>query len=259
MEYEFLAIGLFIIGLLIGSFLNVVIYRLPLGKSVVSPRSACPKCGFSLKPWHNIPVFSYLFLKGKCVSCDKKIPFRYPLVELLTGCLFLGAFLTQPFDLSFWIRDLPFLSILIAIAFIDLDHQIIPDELSLGGLVYGLLTAYFATRIGIVSSLMGAFFGFSVFYALSYAYYKVSGKIGLGGGDIKYLAMAGAFLGLEGVFYTLLLSSLSGAVIGIFVGIVQKEKNLMGMSIPYGPFLVFGSLVYYFIGDFLWLQFTTLM
>jgi leader peptidase (prepilin peptidase)/N-methyltransferase len=248
-----------LLGLMVGSFLNVVIARLPHGESVVKPRSRCPSCGKLIAWYDNIPVLSFSLLRAKCRHCQKRISFRYPLVELMTGVLFLAAEVRYGWSLSLWIRDWPFLAILVAVTFIDLDHRIIPDPLSLGGLVLGLLTCFLDPRISALQSVIGAALGFGVFFLLAWGYQKYSGKSGLGGGDVKLLAMLGAFLGPSGVFSTILISSVLGSVVGIGWALIKGKKDLMKVSIPYGPFLVVGGLYYYLFGDFTWLQFTTQM
>jgi leader peptidase (prepilin peptidase)/N-methyltransferase len=156
---------------------------------------------------------------------------------------------------ALFFRDWPFLGLLLAITFIDLEHRIIPDTLSLGGLLLGLLTCWAVPDPGWIGSLVGAFIGVFTFYALAWIYQRLSGRSGLGGGDIKLLAMLGAFVGPQGVFATILISSVFGSLVGIVWGLAQQKKDMMKLSIPYGPFLVFGALYYYFLGDILWFQF----
>jgi leader peptidase (prepilin peptidase)/N-methyltransferase len=262
--------NLFVIvfGLLIGSFLNVVIARLPHGQSIVRPGSRCPHCEHVLRWYENIPVFSYLALRGRCKSCKAAISVRYPVVELLTALLFLAAKLRFGLSLELILRDFPFIAILIAVTFIDLDLRIIPDPLSLGGLVWGLITALIfsfiptsfggGASIGWLSSLAGACVGFSIFYGLAWIYYRLTRRSGLGGGDIKLLAMLGAYLGVAGVFTTVLVSSVFGSLVGISWALIQRQKNkesVMLVSIPYGPFLVVGGLYHYFLSDLIWFQF----
>ncbi len=245
-----------VLGLLIGSFLNVVVVRLPQKKSIVFPPSQCTSCKAKIRWWDNIPVVSYIFLLGKCRNCRKKISFRYPVIELLTGLLFLTARIRFGWSPLLFIHDWPFLALLVAITFIDLEHRIIPDSLSLGGLVLGLTTSWFVPSFGLSSALIGAGVGFGVFYLLAWGYEKYSGVMGLGGGDIKLLAMLGSFVGLGGVYATILIASVFGSLIGIGWGLVTGKKGLMKVSIPFGPFLVFGALYYYFLGEIYWFQFT---
>jgi leader peptidase (prepilin peptidase)/N-methyltransferase len=247
----------FAFGLVFGSFTNVIVARLPHGQSVSKPASRCPNCETPILKRHNIPLLGYAMLKGKCRGCKAPISPRYPIIELLGGLLFLASELKYGWSPLLLIRDWPFLIILLAVTFIDLEHRIIPDKLSLGGLVLGLATSYFVPDLGLLWSVAGAAMGFGLFYALAWAYSRSSGKSGLGGGDIKLLAMMGAFLGPGGVFATILISSVLGSLIGLGWALAMKQKNVMGLAIPYGPFLVIGGLYYYFLGDILWLQFMT--
>jgi leader peptidase (prepilin peptidase)/N-methyltransferase len=247
-------------GLVIGSFLNVVIYRLPRGLSLVKPASRCPGCEKPIRAYQNIPLLSYLWLRGKCSNCRQKISIRYPVVELTTALLFIAV--TVRFGLSpvTIFRDWVFVSILVAVTFIDLEHRIIPDYLSLGGLAWGLLTCYWSPT-GWVSCLSGAALGFGAFYALAWIYQSIAGRSGLGGGDIKLLAMLGAFLGPGGVFASILISSVFGSLVGLSWALAAKirgkKDGIMTFAIPYGPFLVVGGLYFYLLSDYLWFQFMT--
>src|SRR6185437_6461175 len=157
------------------------------------------------------------------------------------------------------IHDWIFVSLLIAITFIDLEHRIIPDSLSLSGLLIGLATSWLTPGLGIFDSIIGAGFGFCAFYGLAWAYLRFTGRSGLGGGDIKLIAMIGAFLGSGGVFATIFISSIFGSLVGIAWAIARGRKEVMKLAIPYGPFLVVGALYYYLLGDILWFRFTTPM
>lgn len=247
------------LGLVLGSFANVVIHRLPRDKSVVSPPSACPRCNSRVRWVDNIPVISFLLLRGRCRSCKESISIRYPIIELLMAALFLLCYARFGANALLFARDLPLMFLAVVITFIDLDHRIIPDELSYGGLALGLATAYWTADLGLFSSILGAALGFSMFFALAWVYEWRTGKQGLGGGDIKLLAMIGAFVGPLGVFHTILISSVLGSVIGIALAIAQKRSSLMGVAIPYGPFLMIGALYYYFLGEVPWFQFMTPM
>ncbi|MGK5087773.1 prepilin peptidase [Bdellovibrionota bacterium FG-2] len=263
-------ITLFIIacGLTLGSFLNVVVARLPHKKSIVRPGSHCPHCQAVVRWYDNIPVLSYLLLRGRCRACKAEISIRYPVIELLTALLFVAVYVRFGFGPWLFFRDWPFVMILVAVTFIDLEHRLIPDVLSLGGLVLGLLTCWMVPSVGWVSSISGAALGFGVFYAFAWIYERLTGRSGLGGGDIKFLAMLGAFIGPEGVFHAILISSVLGSVIGLGWGVFLRFRykraenspnlpNLMKLSIPYGPFLVLGGLYYYLLGDLIWFRFTT--
>jgi leader peptidase (prepilin peptidase)/N-methyltransferase len=256
------------LGLVVGSFLNVVIVRLPRGESIVRPRSRCPGCGSAIRWYDNIPVASWLALRGRCRACRRPIPVRYPVVELATALLFLATRLRFGWSWLLPVRDWPFVSALVAISFIDLEHRIIPDVLSLGGLALGLLTAWFVPGFGLLPAFSGAAIGFGGFYAFAWLYQAITKRSGLGGGDVKLLAMLGAFLGPGGVFASVLISSVFGSVVGITWALLQRRAKvdegapkgtLLHVAIPYGPFLVVGGLYYYLLGDWIWLRFTTPM
>ena len=245
------------LGLILGSFMNVVIHRWPLGQSVVRPRSSCPACNSLIAWYDNVPLVSYALLKGKCRQCKAPISGRYPLVEFLSALLLVTATLTHP-DLG-WvllIRDWPLLLAMVAIIFIDLDHRLIPDELSLGGLVLALVTAGADSQLGWGLSFLGGALGFGFFYLTAWIYDRLTGRTGLGGGDIKLLAMLGAFLGPQGVLTVVLVSSIAGSLYGIGQAWTQRDPEVGKVAIPYGPFLVIGALTHYLLGNWLWLQFT---
>jgi len=247
-------------GLVFGSFANVVIARLPLEQSIVRPGSHCPHCKKPIRWYQNIPIASYLALRGRCAHCKKGISPRYPIVELLCAVLFLASWVKfgGP-SLALFTRDWPFLFSLLCITFIDLDHRIIPDWLSLGTLALGLATCWMRPEPGWALCLIGAAAGFSVFYSIAWLYQRLRGYSGLGGGDIKLLAMLGAFLGPMGVFASVLISSIAGTIAGLALALARRDKKVLQISIPYGPFLVLGGLYYYFLGDVLWFQFMTPM
>jgi len=245
-----------VIGLLVGSFVNVLIYRLPRNKSIVKPRSHCPKCRKTIVWYDNIPLISYLVLRGRCRICKKPIPIRYPIVELMVGLLFLATEVQFGLSPTLMVRDWPFVSILVAVTFIDMEHRIIPDSLSLGGIALGIATSWMAPDPGLRLAIIGAVAGFLIFLGFAWVYYKLSGRVGLGGGDIKLLAMLGAFLGPEGTLTTILISSVVGSILGITWGLSMKKKSVMTLAIPYGPFLVIGALYHYLLAEYLWRPFT---
>jgi leader peptidase (prepilin peptidase)/N-methyltransferase len=251
-------------GLLVGSFLNVVIYRMPRDLSVVTPRSFCPECEKAVKWYQNIPLFSYLALKGKCANCKTAIAAKYPLVEFLTALLFHFSWHGLPTDFFMVISQIrvwTFIALCLSISFIDLEHRIIPDELSLGGWAFGFITCFWDERHGPVPLIVASFAGFGVFFLCAYLYEKKTGRMGIGGGDIKFMGTIGIFLGLGGVWATVLLSSILGSVIGIGYGWWQKRKAPVGegesvlqTAIPYGPFLVLGALIELFFEVSKWLN-----
>ena len=235
----------FIFGLLVGSFLNVCIYRLPRNESLVFPASHCPACGEAIPPWLNIPVASYLFLNGRCRSCAAPISAIYPLVELLTALLWLFLYLRFGLTMPFFILAL-LCAALVVVTFIDLEHQIIPDEISLPGIVIGFACSFFIPRLGWLNSLLGILAGGGSLYLVAWGYERLTGKEGMGGGDIKLLAMLGAFFGWKAIPFIILVSSLTGSVIGITLMLVRKQDGKL--AIPFGPFLVIGTLVHIFFG-----------
>lgn len=230
-----------ILGLLFGSFFNVCIYRIPRGESIVFPASHCPKCHQSIKPWDNIPIVSFLLLRGKCRSCDAAISWRYPLVELLTALLFLT--IVHTFAVS-WatLFYLIFASALLIISFIDLDYQIIPDKISLPGIVVGIIASFFFP-IAWYESVLGALVGGGVILLVGYIGEFVFKKEAMGGGDVKLMAMVGAFLGWKLALLTIFFASLIGAVIGIGMRLITGKEY-----IPFGPFLSIGALFALFFG-----------
>ncbi len=237
----------FIFGLIVGSFLNVCIYRLPRNMSIISPRSSCPACNTPIKPLDNIPVLSYIFLRGRCRKCGEKISMRYPAVELLNGILYAAVFY---FFGPGW--HLPFLlffsSAMIVITFIDLDFQIIPDIITIPSIAIGLVSASFLlpdpfnlSIVGFKNSIAGLFLGGGLFYLIA-----VLSRGGMGGGDIKMMAMIGAFMGWKGVLLTTFIGSLVGSIFGIFLMVFRGRGRKT--KIPFGPFLAFGALTTMFFG-----------
>jgi leader peptidase (prepilin peptidase)/N-methyltransferase len=245
---------LFVFGAVIGSFLNVCIYRIPRNQSIIWPASRCTSCSDPINFYDNIPVLSYLLLRGRCRSCRAKISVRYPFVEALNAFLYLLVF--WRFGLG-WSSAIyfAFCSSLLVITFIDYDFQIIPDRITLPGIPIGLAAGSFilpdpflrATSLGVMASLIGAAAGFSFFYAVAFLSLRILKKEGMGGGDIKLMAMVGAFLGWKAVILTTFLGSLFGAVIGIIlIAFRGREK---GSLIPFGPFLALGTLISLFFGQ----------
>lgn len=224
----------FVVGLCVGSFLNVVIYRLPLGASIVRPGSHCPACGSPVRPWDNIPLVSWLVLMGLCRDCGVSISPRYFLIELFTGLLTWAVARLYGFDVTALLFMIVVWS-LVAVTFIDLDHQIIPDEITIGGAVLGLAVSYFLP-VGVYGSIFGLLLGGGIFFLIA-----VIAPGGMGGGDIKLMGAIGAFVGWKLALLTIILGSAIGAVVGLFMialfGRGRKDK------IPFGPFLAAGAVV----------------
>lgn len=257
---ELLLFGIFFsfsIGAIIGSFLNVLILRLPEGRSIVSPPSQCPKCARKIHFYDNIPILSYLFLKGKCRHCGEAISFRYPLVEFSTAVISSALFINFGPNWSYLIM-LMFSAALIAVFWIDLDHLIIPDAISVNWVVFGMS----GSLLGIIpgmdwkSSALGFLLGGAILYIPAYLYYRLRHIEGLGGGDIKLLAMMGTFIGTGGVVFVLFFASLSGSIVAIF-GLIFGHTGSK-TPIPFGPFLSGAGLLYIFTGEDLIDQFYNL-
>jgi leader peptidase (prepilin peptidase)/N-methyltransferase len=243
-----------IFGSLIGSFLNVCIYRIPRGISIVWPSSRCPSCNQPVRAWDNIPLLSYLMLGGLCRHCRKRIPFRYPLVEALNATFSVVLLWRFGPGWPFLVYFL-FCSALIVITFIDLDFQIIPDRITLPGIPIGLLAGSLllpdpflrAAALGWRGSVIGAISGFLFFYAVAIAGEKVFRIEAMGGGDIKMMAMVGGFLGWKGIILTTFLGSLFGSIIGILLMMFRGREQ--GSLIPFGPFLAAGAAVSLIFGQ----------
>ncbi|MCC7178589.1 MAG: prepilin peptidase [Acidobacteria bacterium] len=234
-----------VLGLAIGSFLNVVIYRVPLGQSLASPPSTCPSCRTRLRWIDNIPVLSWMVLRGKCHHCRAPISIQYPLVELVTGVLFVLVTWLTPVGPLLAAR-LTLVLILIVLFGIDLHHQILPNVITLPGIAIGFLFSL-AGPPGWLDSLLGILLGGGVLYAIAWTYYAVRHEEGLGMGDVKMLAMIGAFLGWKAVLVTLILSSFAGAIVG--VGIIAFSRGSMRLALPFGTFLSLGALAAMLVGE----------
>jgi len=233
-------------GLVIGSFLNVCIYRIPLMKSIIRPPSSCPSCGQRIKFYDNIPLISYLLLWGKCRRCGHPIPIHYPIVEAIMGLLSTALFVRLGPSPQY-VMLLLFSASLVTISFIDLHHKIIPDLISLPGILIGLGFSFFpAGRVPWSDSLIGIIGGGGFLYLLAITFEWLTGKEGMGGGDVKLLAMIGAWMGWRDLPFIILISSLSGILIG-GISLLATRQGIRA-RIPFGPFLALGALVYLFFG-----------
>ncbi len=262
-----------VFGLVVGSFLNVVIHRLPRGESIVTPRSRCPSCGAPVAAWDNIPVLSYLWLRGRCRACGVTISLRYPVIELLTGFLFAGMALRYGATAMtpVWCA---FAAALVAASAIDFDHRIIPDEISVGGLVLALMLVpgahvVMGATVGdaLLHSVAGALLGGGVLWAVGFAHARISAAMGrtfehwpgdgedlpqpgeldywvwfpgIGFGDVKLLAMIGAVLGPAGVLETIVAASLLGLLLGLVWAAVTRQWNT---PFGFGPAIAAGALL----------------
>ena len=259
----FFFVTLFFLGLVIGSFLNVVIYRLPnilnsrwrqdciyflektveketIAFSLSRPRSHCPACKTLIRAWENIPVFSYIFLKGRCTNCSEKISLRYPIIELLTAILTL--YLGYHFGVSRELLPALILSwSLIVLSFIDLDHHLLPDDITLPLLWLGLLVNIYSIFVPLESAVIGAFLGYGILWLIYWIFKLVTGKEGMGFGDFKLLAALGAWLGWESIPTIILLASFAGAAVGISQIAIQKRSK--EIPIPFGPYLASAGML----------------
>jgi leader peptidase (prepilin peptidase)/N-methyltransferase len=232
-------------GLALGSFLNVCIYRMPLKISIINPPSRCPNCDKNIRFYDNIPLISYILLRGKCRNCGQPVSIRYPLVELITGLLSIALFIRYGLSGSYFLF-LAFSASLVTISFIDLQHQIIPDVISLSGILLGLAVSFFFSHITWYNSLIGIIGGGGSLYLIAVVFEKLTGKEGMGGGDIKLLAMIGAWMGWKALPFIILLSSFIGIIIG--GGSLLISRQGLRTKIPFGPFLALGTLIYLFFG-----------
>jgi leader peptidase (prepilin peptidase)/N-methyltransferase len=238
--------ALFVLGTIIGSFLNVCIVRMPRNASIVFPGSHCPSCGCTIKFYDNIPLVSYIVLGGRCRSCKTPIALRYFMVELLMGLLMAVLFVHYGLSLVF-VLCAAFTAALVVITFIDLQHQIIPDVISLPAIPLGFLCSFFLPWNTWLDSLLGILVGGGVLYMFALGYHLLTKKEGMGGGDIKMLAMIGAFLGWKGALASLMLAAVAGSLIGVLL-IVLKGKNFK-YAVPFGPFLAAGAFCAMLYGE----------
>lgn len=234
------AIIFFIFGTIIGSFLNVLIYRLPQGKSVIYPPSGCPQCGHTLR-WHElVPLASFCLQQGKCRHCGGRISWQYPLVELSTGLIYLFLYTHYALTLSL-LTAMPFAALLICITVIDFQHQIIPDGVNMAGAIIGML-ALTISDVSAMSGLGGACLGGAVMLLIA-----IVSRGGMGGGDIKMMAWLGLLLGWERTLLALFLSFIIGGLGSLLLMLagIKKRKDF----IPFGPFLAVGGFTAYVFGN----------
>jgi leader peptidase (prepilin peptidase)/N-methyltransferase len=240
MYYGIEIVLIFVLGLIVGSFSNVCIYRIPGNESIVYPASHCPKCHTTIKPIDNIPLLSYILLKGRCRNCKSKISIQYPVVEFLTGFIYLIIYLIYGLSIQTLIYII-LSSALIIIAFIDLNEQIVPDVISLPGMVIGFIISFFVPYILFVNSALGILAGGGIILIIGLAGSVIFKKEAMGGGDVKLAAMIGAFLGWRYIMVSLFLGFFLGALAGIIL-ILSKIKSREDV-VPFGPFIILGSLI----------------
>jgi len=238
----------FVLGAIFGSFGNVVIYRYLSNESIVWPRSRCPNCQKMIRWFDNIPIFSWLlWLRGKCRYCQSKISAQYPLIELLVAILFTAAYLKTGLKMTTFETCL-LLWGLVIVSVIDLKSYLLPDLFTLPGIILGLLFSYLNPDRSFVDASLGVLVGGGVFWALAKAYFAIRKEEGLGGGDIKLLAVIGAFLGWEAIPFVLLVASVVGSIAGL-LAMKMSQKGIKTI-IPFGPYLAFGSVIYLFFGEY---------
>ena len=235
----------FIFGACIGSFLNVCIYRIPAAMSIVHPGSSCPNCNTMISFYDNIPILSYLVLMGKCRHCKTPISPRYPFVELLGAVSALACALTFGPTLH-GLLIFFFLATLIVVTFIDLDYRIIPDVITLPGIPIFFLFSLAMPGISWLDSIIGILVGGGSLFSVAWVYHAITGREGMGGGDIKLLAMMGAVIGWKGILFTIFAASAVGTVVGLLT--MVKSSKGMRLAIPFGPFLATGGVLYLFFG-----------
>ena len=236
---------LVMIGLAVGSFLNVCVHRIPRGQSLMLPPSRCPACEYQLRWFDNIPVASYAAIGGRCRKCRTRIPIRYPLVELATMALFVIH--GEVFGWSaLLVPRLSFACAMVVLFAIDLEHHLLPNVITLPGIAIGLISSAVLPP-GLVDALLGVALGGGVLWLIGEAYYRYSGQEGMGGGDVKMLAMIGAFLGWKLVLVTLVLSSVAGSIVGLIVILIKRGG--LKYALPYGTFLALGALTASLVGE----------
>jgi leader peptidase (prepilin peptidase) / N-methyltransferase len=246
LEYPFDYAIVFMLGTLFGSFANVCIYRLPQRLSLIFPGSHCPSCQEALRPWHNIPLLSYLMLRGYCAMCKTAISPRYPLIELSNGLLYI--FLYHQYHLSVQTVVFALLATsLLIVSCIDIAHTIIPDAITLPGIVVGICTSLWLTPVGVRNAVLGIVLGGGLFLLMAVLSVIILKREGMGGGDIKLIAMLGAFLGWHAVLVTIFLAAALGACVGLILIFLRRKERRE--PLPFGPFLALGALLAMVWGD----------
>lgn len=231
---------IFVLGTLLGSFANVCIYRLPQRLSVVFPGSHCPCCQEALRPWHNIPLLSYMLLRGQCATCKTAISLRYPLVELGNGLLYVLLYHYYRFSAPGVVFAL-FATALLIVSCIDIAYTIIPDAITLPGIMVGICTSLWLTPVGVGNAVLGILVGGGLFLLMAVLSVAILQREGMGGGDIKLIAMIGAFLGWHAVLVTIFLGAVLGALVGTALILLRRQGRKE--PVPFGPFLAIGALL----------------
>ncbi len=240
---------LFVFGAVLGSFANVIIYRMPRGESIVRPGSRCTSCGTAVRWYHNIPIVSWFWLKGRCASCGGRFSFRYPFVEFLMASLFAAAGYVL-YGQWMLVEALIFIFGLVTVSFIDIDHMILPDKFTLSGIAIGLIGAALNPERSVIDAVLGVVLGAGFLWAVAYFYFVIRNREGMGGGDVKLLGWIGAVLGWKAVPVVILLSSLLGSVVGF--AIMIRTKDGLSKAIPFGPYLAGAALLYLLFDGVRW-------
>ena len=237
-----------VFGLIVGSFANVCIHRIPRGQSIVAPRSRCPHCSAAIRPWDNIPLLSFVLLRGRCRACRGRISWRYPLVELANGLLYGCMAAVEPPGPRA-IVTMAFVSVLLVLSLIDLEHYMLPNVITLPGIVLGLGASFLPdARVTPIESLASAAGAFALFALVGLAYEKLRGVEGLGQGDWKMVAMLGAFLGWRGTLLAILLACLAGTLVGVAVALWRRAE-VRRQRVPLGTFLGLAGIAVVFAGE----------
>jgi len=260
-----LAVYAFLLGAIVGSFLNVVIHRYPAGLSIVSPPSSCPRCGHRIRPWDNIPLLSYAILRGRCRDCGAGISFRYPLIEMVNGFFYLAVFLHTGPRISFFLLS-AIVSMTLVLMYIDLDIQILPDVIDLPGIVIGCLMGWIhlgdlhpnlVLASTLLDSTAGALLGSGMLLAVAVIYKWLRKVDGMGMGDVKMLAMIGAVVGWRAVLPVIFIASMTGAIFGVSLSL--RNRQGLQFAVPFGVFLGLGFLIVIFFGHTLLQWYSSLL
>lgn len=248
---------LFILGSVIGSFLNVCIYRIPMGEQIITGRSKCPHCGHIIKWYDNIPLLSYLILRARCRYCNERISFKYPVVEAITGIYL--CLVWRYFNSDIWLSLIYFLygAFLIIGSFIDIDFMIIPDRITIGGIAIGLIVSTVYPQLfhqdifwkGFLESFISVLISGGVLYGIAVAGSIIFRKEAMGMGDVKLLGMMGSFLGWQRAVGSIFVASFIGAIVGVIIHIFFRKEKLREVKIPFGPYLSLGSVILLFWGE----------
>lgn len=239
--------GAFVFGLIVGSFANVCIHRLPRGQSIVRPRSRCPRCGRAIAAWDNVPLLSYVVLLGRCRSCRASISPRYPAIEALNGAAY-WAVVAMLGPTPRAAMTMAFVTSLLVLAFIDFEHYILPDAITIPGVVAGFLAAFVpGWPVSFLSAMIGAAAGYAGFASIAWAYRRTRAVEGLGRGDWKMAAMLGAFLGWEKLLLAVFIAACAGTLVGLPASLARGQG--LKRAVPFGSFLALGALLVLFFGD----------